>query len=590
MPKLINGRVIPDPGNYGLVQVINTGADGNANRCGGTALSRSWVVTSAHCLAANSANVQIYGNPVDASRRKNGIDVDYARFAPQNPNDAVGSDLVLLHVAHLPAGVTPVSIAESGEPIEKRLIGVGFGRHTKNPNDNSWARTASVAAILIDMPLQPRSLCMGGQQGTATVCAGTPWQPNLLSPSDDFCTGDSGSPVGAMVNGRFAIVGVESASAIQHVNPTWYDNNPNERCGYAPTIAASLRHHLPFIRQVVGRELMTTQFPAADSPQSNLLSTAPPRGGIDLRTIGSQGDPNQGVRVALQIARARHKRNPALGAHVLLSSNTSFADSLAGAPLQRNALLLYTRKDRLPPSVAAQLTAMGTRNVTVLGGPAAVPDAILHELRTMGIRAERISGPERLSTSVSIAQRFNSNHRNGSGAYLVRAFGEGSAGFADSLAAGAAAARRNWPVVLTSSDSLSGPTAQVINRRPEVTIVGGPAAISPRVRLEVAGFIPKVNQAQGADRTKTAELLATPASHNGSVIVIDGFDPGAWHGGFAASGLAADIDAPILLTNPATNGADIAARLDGLAPTNDASFVCIADKPLCDGLYHLWLN
>lgn len=589
-PKVVNGRVIADPGNYGLVQVINITHDGSIFRCGGAALTRNWVVTSGHCLTANTSIVQIYGNPVDASRRKNGADVQQVRYVPQNPADPVGSDLALLNVSHLPNGVTTVPIAEFGEPIEKRLVGVGFGRHARNQADNSWMRTASIAAIAIDMPLQPRSQCMGGQQGTATVCAGIPWQPDVTSPHDDFCTGDSGSPIGTLVNGRFAVVGIESRSAIQHVNPSWFDTSPNERCGFAPTIATSLRHHLPFIRQVVGSELQTTPLPAADNPQSNFLSAYPGRGGIDLRTTGTGGRPDQGVRVALQIARARYTRNPGLGAHVLLSSSASFADSLSGAPLQRNALLLFSHKDRLPPSVATQLQQMGTRRVTVLGGPAVITEPVLNQLRAMGIQVERIAGPERLSTAAAIAQRFNSNHRSGSGAYLVRAFGDGSAGFADSLAAGAAAARRNWPVLLTGSDRLSGPTTGVMNRRPEVTIVGGPAAISNAVRLEVAGFVPKVNQAQGADRTKTAELLATPASHNASVIVLDGFDPGAWHGGFAASGLAADIDAPIFLTNPATNGADIAAQLDGMAPANDASFVCIADKGLCDRLYHLWLN
>ncbi|WP_336249400.1 cell wall-binding repeat-containing protein [Stomatohabitans albus] len=590
--KIVGGRIIPDPGRYGLVQVLTFNNDKKAYRCGGTALSNNWVATSAHCLSRATIGIQVYATPLDTSRRKAGVNVDRIESMSdiQSSGEHPSTDLVLLHVPNLPPDVQPVPVVVAGLPSDNQLVGVAFSRHNLNVADHTWTRTADNAALAIDLPVQARTLCSGGNQNEAIVCAGKPWEPNLLSPNEDFCTGDSGSPLGVLTNGRFGVVGVESRSSIMHANPSWADTRPNERCGFAPTIATSLRHHLGFLTRVIGPDLMTITLPLMSDNGANTLDISNPRGGVDLRTPPSKGDPGQGIRVALQIARARFARNPAVGQHVLLASNTSFADALSSAALQRNSVLLFTDRNILPNAVIAQLQAMGTRRITVLGGPAIIADTVLHQARTLGIQVDRIAGPDRLSTAGAVASRLDTNLSSRSGAYLLRAFGNGSSAFADSLAAGAAAARRNWPVLLTSTESLSAPAMNLLKNRPEVVIVGGPAAISYQVRLQVAGLVPRVGQAMGADRTKTAELLAQPASPTQSVIVLDGFDPGAWHGGFAASGLAADIDAPILLTNPATNGADIAAQLDGMSPTADASFVCIADKALCDAFYHLWLN
>lgn len=590
--KVVNGQVVADPGVYGLVQVLTQSGANKAYRCGGTALSNNWVATSAHCITPDTTSVHIYANPIDTSRRKNGLEVDQIRGLPgwAPGQDSPSTDIVLLHIPHLPPGVSSVPVVTGGQPTTPILTGVAFGRHELNPQNDSWTRTANAAAMAIELPIQSRTLCTGGEQGMAVVCAGKPWQPQLTSPNQDFCTGDSGSPLGTFHNGRYAVVGIESRSSIMNANPAWADFAPSERCGFSPTLATSLRHHLGFLQSTIGQDLDTIMLPVADEEESNTLSISPPRTGLDLRTPSSQGDANQGVRLALQLARARYARNNALGHHVLLASNTSFADALSSAALQRDKVLLYTGKDKVPNTVLSQLHIMRTKRVTLLGGTATIGEGIAHHLRSIGIQVDRIAGADRLSTATAITTRLNAEGSKGNGVYLVRAFGQGSSAFADSLAAGAAAARRNWPVLLTSTEMLSTSSAKAIRRRPEVTIVGGPAAISNQVRLQVAGLVPQVNQAMGADRTKTAELLADPPSRDHSVIVLDGFDPSAWHGGFAASGLAADIDAPILLTNPATNGADIAAKLDGMSPTPNASFVCIADKSLCDVLYHLWLN
>lgn len=593
MGKIVGGTPITNPGAYGLAYLVLGDQDGRKFRCAATAIDQNWLITSNHCITPTTAEIKAFANPVEANTWSKGIDVTEVKTieAWQPSRDLPGIDIALLKVPLLPERVQPVPIVGVGQPADKQLIGIGFGRHRIDTTTNTWVRENQDAALAISLPLQNRSLCLNGIQDPAIICAGEPWEPASRSPRLDFCTGDSGSPVGTFHNGRFVVLGIESRSSIQAANPTWSTNVPLERCGFAPTIATNLRAHLPFIRQNIGpKAVEAIALPHRDNAYANTLDIGSRPLRFDLRIPGTNNDPQQGIRIALQIAKLRHHNNPRIGRNVLLASNQQFADSLTSAALQRDAILLLTDKNSLPLAVLNQMREMGTQRVSILGGGNTIGDQVFNQIAQAGISVERLAGANRLATADTIASRVLTANQPGQGAYLVRAFGEGSAAFADSLAAGAAAARRNWPILLTSPESISSETAKIIKSRPEVTIVGGNSAISGLVRGQVHRMVPKVTTAEGADRTITAEQLAVPPSPDGSIILVDGFDQGAWHAGFAASGLAADLDAPILLVNPATKGSSLTAKLDDIQPKQGASFVCIADKPLCDHLYQLWLN
>lgn len=104
----------------------------------------------------------------------------------------------------------------------------------------------------------------------------------------------------------------------------------------------------------------------------------------------------------------------------------------------------------------------------MVGGTAAISDAVTAELRALGIKVERVSGPERAATATAIAARRGVGSR---GAILVE--GHTPVAWAPGLAAAALAARDGAAVVLSNRDTLPGATTAWLGRsRPKILVCG----------------------------------------------------------------------------------------------------------------------
>jgi putative cell wall-binding protein len=171
------------------------------------------------------------------------------------------------------------------------------------------------------------------------------------------------------------------------------------------------------------------------------------------------------------------------GGTVMLTSGEQFPDAMSGGPAAGSirAPILLTERDALPQATAEKLEELRPTVIWIVGGSAAVSEAVLEEvaLRT-GAEIRRLWGPDRYGTAVAVARE----HFPGSGGVLYVASGEA---FPDALAAAPAAIAAGAPVLLTGRDVLPE-TVRTYVRQAEpdrIIILGGPNAISAEVEARL---------------------------------------------------------------------------------------------------------
>jgi putative cell wall-binding protein len=173
--------------------------------------------------------------------------------------------------------------------------------------------------------------------------------------------------------------------------------------------------------------------------------------------------------------------------HVYLVAGTSFADAATGgtSAVRDGAALLLVPSDRLPVVVADALATLDPARVSVVGGAAAISDAVLTAVGAVlpDATVQRVGGVDRYTTALELA-------RDDRGGVLVAVSG---ASFADSLMAVRVAERHDAALVLLPSGSAPaswsgrlGPLAP-----DHVVVVGGPRAVSPDSELLLARIQPE---------------------------------------------------------------------------------------------------
>ena len=316
--------------------------------------------------------------------------------------------------------------------------------------------------------------------------------------------------------------------------------------------------------------------------------------GSTVWPVGASQGP-EGSELSVGIARLRHAftqlpnrskqtvDGPVAFRTAMIASESRMADALASGVLQRGANLYLTQSDRLEPLILDELKAQGIADVWILGGEQAVAPAVEAALVKAGFTTHRIAGADRTETSVAVAKHAVALQANTAQArYLTRAFGDPTdetRAWADSLALGALAARQGRPVLLSPSAALTPHIAASLTMGTPVTVVGGPQALSPQVELQAKAFTGVVpTRLAGENRAGTAAALAQQYVKPSHVIVIDGQHQDAWQIGFSVAGLAADLNAPIVL---AAKGTVPPETKKAIADMGIKHVVCIADQAVC---------
>lgn len=178
---------------------------------------------------------------------------------------------------------------------------------------------------------------------------------------------------------------------------------------------------------------------------------------------------------------------------------------------------------------------------------------------TASWKIDRVAGADRYGTAALLSARTFPD----GAAEVVVASGET---FADALAAGPAAARRNGPLLLTGRDLLPSSTINELRRLHPTSIVlaGGPAAVSSRVEYAL-GTIAAVTRIGGTDRFETATKLAS-ASFGTGVPVAFLANGRSFPDALAAGAAAGRLGGPVLLVEQSSLPGVVRDAIEQLRP------------------------
>lgn len=219
------------------------------------------------------------------------------------------------------------------------------------------------------------------------------------------------------------------------------------------------------------------------------------------------------------------------------------ADALAATPLAAGAgPVLLSRVDALPADTAREIErVLSPDGVAVLvGGTAALSEAVEAQVRALGVQILRVAGPNRFATAVEIADHLaEDDARPGlEGAWLAD-----GATFADALLAGSAVGLGGAGVVLlTDGDRMPAETMAVLDGLPTSSIsTVGAAATAAAAAAGVFVEQPVV----GADAYEISRLLADFPSDPSGAALASGED---FADALAGGADAATRGIPLLLT------------------------------------------
>jgi peptidoglycan hydrolase-like amidase/putative cell wall-binding protein len=197
----------------------------------------------------------------------------------------------------------------------------------------------------------------------------------------------------------------------------------------------------------------------------------------------------------------------------VLATADDFADALSAAALaaRRDAPLLLTSGQRLASAVREELERLEVDTVHLMGGRAAVSDAVEVQLTADGYTVERVAGDTRFSTATAAALKAGASASGD----VALALGEN---WPDAVSAGGLAASVDRvPTLLSLRSEVPAATIDALEQleAERVLLIGGTAALSGAVadQLRAEGFT--VERLSGDTRFATSVAVAEDAVERG---------------------------------------------------------------------------
>lgn len=255
-------------------------------------------------------------------------------------------------------------------------------------------------------------------------------------------------------------------------------------------------------------------------------------------------------RIGTSIATSRHLWADGAARAVTLAASEKFPDALSGSPsaVVSGGPVLLTRSDELVSSVLAEMHRVlppgGT--VRLLGGDAALSARVEAQARQEDFEVVRLAGPNRYGTAAQVALATFTAPQT-----IYLADGDD---FPYAMIAGAAAATRSAPVVLTSQSRMPAETAAYLDRYPDAEVIAvGSAAVDAA---------PAATAVSGSDQYETSVALASTFDRR-LVGVASGEQ---FPDGLTGAVHIGALGGPLLLSTSERLPPSVRAYADGAAP------------------------
>ncbi|MDL2311162.1 cell wall-binding repeat-containing protein, partial [Peptostreptococcaceae bacterium OttesenSCG-928-C18] len=184
---------------------------------------------------------------------------------------------------------------------------------------------------------------------------------------------------------------------------------------------------------------------------------------------------------------------------VYITNGLVFADGLSMGSLTKNenGPLLLSSKDSISKDLADELIRLNPKKIVIIGGNSAISETVEGELKKYATNVERISGSDRINTSIKIAEKSGSVSKE---MFLVNGFIE-----ADSINIVSVSSRDGVPILFTRKDKLPPEVLEFIKGKnvTKINIVGGEGTVSSEVKKELENNGITVERIAGLNRYDT---------------------------------------------------------------------------------------